>query len=490
MAQSKDSYVKHSISQIDRVLSNMDRNKESPTYGCLCRPYWHDKAMDFPSTHQQIGVLPLAVVYGNKLPNNPYEEDERIQKWCYAGIEFWKKAQKKNGSFDEHYPREHSLGATAWTLWAMTETVKHLDNPPEIGDAVQKAVGFIASYDEPGKITNHQAVTASALFNSRKHAKVSKELVKDRLSIIQERQSPEGWFLEYRGGDPGYQSTTIAHLARIWKEEPELIDERMLEDAVKFFSNFIDDENYYGSRIGSRKTQHVHPTGFEILSEEFNEASKIAYCIREHLNNSKILLPTSVDDKHFSWHQAEFLQSYLHAKTLDSEDKNIENKTLQDFIIRSKEEKKILINLSRGGYMKYYRNGKLHKEVSGATTKIRGKAYTANWIGSTENSSIENNKVKVRGYLRKNPRNNLDSTRYLLLRLFQHTLGRLPNLSLKMKNILIDWLITGGGSKYEFERVIDLENGEVVDNCEGEIIEGKTSSMFIPNSEYFQYKES
>jgi len=479
-------YLDNLQSSIERLLTNIDRNRDSETFGCFARPFWHDKVTDFPSAHQQIGVLPLAIVYGNKLEQNPFYKDENIREICNAGIEYWKKIQRSNGSFDEHYPREHSLGATAWSLWAITEAVEHLGNTPDIENSVRKSVDFIASRDEPGTIANHQAVTAAALFNSSKVVEVKPEIIKSRINRVQELQSSEGWFQEYKGGDPGYQSTAIAHLSRIWKEKPEWVDSEMLEKSVDFFGSFIDNENYYGSGIGARRTQHVHPTGFEILADEFENASEVAYYLRKHTLENKILNPTAVDDKHFSWHQAEFLDSYLSASSLEEKEKEIENQRFKDFLIKKTEDKKAFVNLSKGGYFKYYRNGNLLKEDQGITTEINGKKFTSNWMGTTESIKENKNKVEISGNLRSIPSNTLNWHKYMLLRWFQHTLGRIPKISLFAKNRLINQLITGDNSKYRFKRIINIENGQISYSVNGETIEGKTRSMFIPNSEYFE----
>ena len=43
-------YVKKALSQIPRLLGNLDRNPYSSTYGCFHRDYWLDKwqSMNMP----------------------------------------------------------------------------------------------------------------------------------------------------------------------------------------------------------------------------------------------------------------------------------------------------------------------------------------------------------------------------------------------------------------------------------------------------------
>lgn len=484
-------YLDTAVPHIDRLLSNIDRNRDSETFGCLCRPYWHDKVMDFPSAQQQIGVLPLAIVYGNHLSDrNPYTGDEQIAAYCRAGIQYWAAMQRENGSFDEHYPREHSLAATAWSLWAVTAAMEHLDTVPAVEDAIRNAVDFIGAHDEPGTIANHQAVTAAALFNADTFVDVDRALITERLDRVRQLQSPEGWFQEYRGADPGYHSTAIAHLARIWAEEPSLVDDQMLRDALDFFSAFIDAENYYGAGIGSRSTQHVHPTGFEILAETFDTAAQIASALRTHVADQRVLIPRVVDDKHFSWLQAEFLHSYLYATDHEKPSDRIASQRFRDILISCDEPHKTFVNLSKGGHTKRYRGGELVEEHPGVTTTISGETYTANWTGTTTDVDIgDNNQITIEGKLRHVPQNTLNGWRFLLMRLFQHTAGRFPSISLRLKDYLINRLITGGRSDFTFEREISLDAFTIQDRHDGERIQGKTRSMFIPNTEFFQTPE-
>ena len=96
-------YADKAISQIPRLLGNMDRNVFSPTYGCFHRDYWLDKTSDFPDAVRQFGVHSLALVYVEDFPNNIYKGKEKIKNWAIAGLEYWAKIQHKDGSFDEFY---------------------------------------------------------------------------------------------------------------------------------------------------------------------------------------------------------------------------------------------------------------------------------------------------------------------------------------------------------------------------------------------------
>lgn len=483
-------YIKSSERQIERLLSNMDRNKDSPTYGCLCRPYWHDKTMDFPSAHQQIGVLPLAQVYSLEFEGNIFQGSEQVEEYVSAGIEFWKSIQKKNGSFDEHYPNEHSMGAVAWTLWAVTEACKLIDNPPDIDREVQKAVGFLQKNGEPGDIANHQAVAASALYNVYELTGRGLEETEKRIKLLEEMQTEEGWFQEYIGADIGYQTTTISHLGRLWRKDKDLIQEEMIQKALDFLLHFIDQENYYAGITGSRNTQHLHPGGIEILAQDFEKAEKLSYLGRKNVEEKNVLQPHQIDDKHFSRELAEFMDAYRYADSIGKAENHIQSRDFQTVSIRKREDELIFVNTSKGGVFERYNRGELQGRNNGISIDKDNNIFVSNWPGTTKEKEIYSDRIRVRGELREAPKNTLEGNRFIASRLFNYSLGRVPYISLRVKNLLIKHLITGSGSGNMFERVIKFDEVfSFEDSFEGEKVKGKTRRNFVPSSEFFS-KES
>ena len=75
----QNNYINAAIDAIPRILSLLDRKKGSKTYGCFDRYYWRYKMIDFAGSNFQIATLPLASVYSNNYPNNPYYKKQKIQ---------------------------------------------------------------------------------------------------------------------------------------------------------------------------------------------------------------------------------------------------------------------------------------------------------------------------------------------------------------------------------------------------------------------------
>lgn len=475
--------------QIERLLTNMDRNRSSDTYGCFSRPYWHDKVTDFPSAHQQMSVLPLAIVFTTDSEENYFYHNKKVREFIDAGLNYWSDIQNADGSFDEHYPNEHSLGAVAWTLWAITETYLILNNPPNIEHSINKAVEFLKSHDEPGDIANHQAVAASALFNASEITGKGNREASRRIKRLKQMQHNEGWFKEYEGIDIGYHTTTVSHLGKMWKRGH--IEERsMIKNSLEFLLNFIDEKNYYSGIIGSRKTRHLHSAGIEALTEDFENARKLAYLIRKNHYQNNILKPALMDDKHFSRSLSDQLQSYKLGGQINKTGNQIESTDFETISIRSLESGKIFINTSKGAVFERYRDGKLIERDHGITIKRQGNTYTSNWPGTARQKNIEEDRIEVEGELRKVPENTLDDGLFIASRIFQHSLGRSSKISLKAKDLLIDKLIRGGGSERKFTRIISFEDElSFEDEFEGRNIDGKNLSNFVPSSEFFRRED-
>ena len=104
------------LEQAPRVLSLMDREQLSPTAGCCDRNFWAWKFVDFPGARFQESVCFLSFLYSSPFEGNEYAGNPRLLSWVQMGLRFWSAVQHRDGSFDEAYPFERSLAATAFTL--------------------------------------------------------------------------------------------------------------------------------------------------------------------------------------------------------------------------------------------------------------------------------------------------------------------------------------------------------------------------------------
>ena len=95
-----------------RLLSRMDREAPSKTYGAFDRTYWSWKFTDFSGSRFQEAIYALTWFYTTPFSGNIYNGNERVHEWIITGFKYWQSLQHADGSFDEAYPYERSLAAT------------------------------------------------------------------------------------------------------------------------------------------------------------------------------------------------------------------------------------------------------------------------------------------------------------------------------------------------------------------------------------------
>lgn len=119
-----NSYIPIVLSMIPKILTNLDRDPQSPTYGCFDRNHWLLKIRPFSSGTLQQSCLTLSIVYSHDFDGNIYYKNDYIKRWSIASIIFWQKILNKNGTVDEYFRREGSLPSTAFATCGVSESYK------------------------------------------------------------------------------------------------------------------------------------------------------------------------------------------------------------------------------------------------------------------------------------------------------------------------------------------------------------------------------
>ncbi|MFH1786564.1 MAG: hypothetical protein ABH829_02895 [archaeon] len=306
-------YLRTALSQAPRLLGLADRNPNSPTYGCFDRQYWHYRVVDFPCSRMQEAVLTLALLY--KTPNAGYRS-EKILGLANGGISFWSGIQNRDGSFNEWYPNEGSYVATAFSLYAVCESIRLLGVKPDDAtlNAIAKSAKFISTYGE-FQATNQECgaalalLKASAALGEEKYA----ELSKSKIGALLSKQDKEGWFSEYGGADIGYLSLAIDYLSKYYKESGDGRLLNSLSRAVDFIRYFIHPTGSAGGEYGSRNTEYLIPHGFEILAKKHPPAAAISSSIRKSLSSEGL----NIDDRYLAYNLYTYLQAYSDAGKLN-----------------------------------------------------------------------------------------------------------------------------------------------------------------------------
>ncbi|MBL9125956.1 MAG: hypothetical protein JNG90_20100 [Planctomycetaceae bacterium] len=305
-------YLDAALAEIPRLLGAMDRNPYHATYGCLDREYWHYRTSDFPCEMHQEGVLPLALAYTHSLPGNSWHGVPRVRELCLAALRFSARSGHRDGSCDDYYPFERALGAAVFSLLAAVETCLLLEvDDAEILAALAQRGAWLLQHDETGQLSNHQALAALGLWQlgrltGRAEFRVGAAV---RLGRVLDWQHPEGWFNEYGGADPGYQTVTIACLAKYRRLSGDALVDAPLERAVRFARRFLHPDLSYAGEYGSRGTYHFYPHGMELLAAQSPAAADLADGYLQALAVGRQAYFT--DDRMYAHRLAGLIESYL-----------------------------------------------------------------------------------------------------------------------------------------------------------------------------------
>ena len=303
-ASAAEPYQTAILEQIPRVLSRMDRQRDSRSAGCCDRTFWAWKFTDFPGARFQEAVCVLSFVHVTEFPGNSYHGNRHLLDWIEMALQYWTSVQHADGSFDEAYPNERSLAATAFTTFYVGEALNFLGKAlgNETANAVRETMGragdwLIKNDETHGFLSNHLAAASAALqhiFVQTGDSRFRERSAHFRNRIL-EHQSAEGWYEEYGGADFGYQTHGAFYLARLLELDPQPQLAESLARAVHFQGVFIHPDLSLGGEYGSRNTQTYYPAAFEMLAGQDKAAAWIAQTMRPAIGGSSAAGMRAVD---------------------------------------------------------------------------------------------------------------------------------------------------------------------------------------------------
>lgn len=299
---------------LPRILSLGDRNPCSPTYGCFDRGYWHYRTLiDYAAPLHQENALTLAIAAA-QAPAAPGAEGWR--ELSRAALAFWCRLQRPDGSFDEFYPYERSFVATAFTAYALSETLCRLGPAVDLAsrrqalDTLERAGHWLGRHQDV-VVVNHTAGAIAALQNIHRLSgePVFARYRERKIDELLAHQHAEGWFYEYGGADPAYLSLAVDYLAKDYRHTR---DERLgaaLERALGFMVFFLHPDGSYGGEYGSRNAKYLMPHGLEVMAPESAAARTLRRALRRALAQGAVVSPAVMDDRYTGF----FLTKYAEA---------------------------------------------------------------------------------------------------------------------------------------------------------------------------------
>lgn len=453
-----NAYLGQAHAQMPRLLSRMDREAPSKTYGAFDRTYWSWKFTDFAGSRFQEALYALTWFYTTPFAGNTYDGNEHVREWIIGGFKYWQSLQHGDGSFDEAYPYERSLAATAFTSFYLGEAFFRLkdylssEEQNFIYETISKAGDWLCKNDEHhGVLSNHLAAAAAALeiisriTNEKRFSERAKHFINRILSC----QSSEGWYEEYGGADFGYQTHGIFYLARYWQLTQDAFLLESLKKSVKFISHFIHPNGTLGGEYGSRNTSFYFPAGFEILSQHCPEAAAIAAFMRSSVASQNAAGLAMMDAYNF----CPLLNNYLFA--YDAAVSELKSIPLPfnspghhvfpkaGLVVHITDNYQAIFAPSKGGALKIY-------DLKSKRLALSDCGYWSrndNHVVSSQSFSLENSveyladSVSVKADFVRMNQKIMSPFLFLGFRGFMITIGRQKNIALFIKNLLVKALV-------------------------------------------------
>jgi len=472
------------------LLSSLNRDPATTSTGCFDRRFWAWKLIDFPEATFQRNAAPLAW-YLSQVDD---QEKVTLRGWIKQSLLFSAKIQHRDGSFDQAYPNERSYGATAFLLPDLIsayESILPSLNTKEntaILDSFKRGADFLCkSREQHGLISNHIAgaalglLKAQQLFKDQAYLDTSREIVQTILT----HQSKEGWFPEYNGADPGYQTLCMYYLAQIYRMHPNANLRDALKKSLDFLTYFYHPDGTFGGEYGSRRTEIYYPGGIALLADEFPAAAVLTEAMINSIENRTTATVLDVD----FGNTAPLLSNYILAINAPERQQDTEplpyvaSETKRNFSqagihIHGNANYYAVFGTSNGGVLKVFDKAE-KKQVfdDGGLLGVtqRGSLITSQIPDHEAQVTIEENGIQTQARMSYVPTTNPTPLNYLFLRVANLTLMRVPFLNEWIKKWMVKTLIKKDDhTPIQYTRRVEFgtENIKIVDRVK---IDGRTT---------------
>jgi hypothetical protein len=331
-----------------------------------------------------------------------------------------------------------------------------------IENCLQRAADFLCRHSEQhGRISNHLAGASLSLgaaaeyFSEPRFKEKSDEIIEQMIGS----QSVEGWFPEYEGCDPGYQTLCLYYLARLYRLRADSRLKAALERAVEFLSWFAHPDGTFGGEYGSRRTAIFYPGGLAILACEIPMAGRLLSFMLDSLTDGRTVSLDDVDTPNI----APLLENYLTVLDVGTVDPKEEGTPLpcrsdaarRDFseagiYIRGTPRYFALFGASNGGVIKVFdRNRKkaIYNDGGYVGQTSLGEYITTQLTDVGRPCKLTENTIRVETAFYSLPRSSPTPATFVLLRLLNLTIMRSIRLGNYIKKFLVVLLITQKRSK-------------------------------------------
>jgi hypothetical protein len=265
---------------LPRLLSQIDRDPDSPTFGSCDRGFWMYRLHDFDSGVMQQAGLTLACLAalvrekrtGPETPNLRDADPAYLESVARAVNSRTARLLAHNGFLDEYYPGEQSYPGTVFAAYATLASAVMLEQSEIIEHA-----GLLATADrllgrEPSSAANQDVAAAAFLALYAKARGWRRESASATVRSLLAGPDGSGRCVEYGGGDLGYATVSLCHLAYILLDESHDCGEQ-LDELARFVADFVSPSGQLGGEFASRSTTYWLPFGVMIAARRDPEVA-------------------------------------------------------------------------------------------------------------------------------------------------------------------------------------------------------------------------
>ena len=250
-----------------RLLTQIDRDPDSLTYGSCDRHYWMYRLNDFDSGVVQQASLTLAAL--DRLADFTDFADCRYLDLAHRA--YWRKLAlainrrnvrlfAANGSLDEYFPGERSFPATVFAGYATLKSAVMLDQQEIIGSPGLAVVAEHLLNRSASLAANQDTAAAAFLALYGKTRNWKTDQVAAAVAKLLAGQDGKGAFGEYGGLDLGYATVSLNYLAYM-VEDGSYPAGDYLEKLASVIADFVTPRGCLGGEFAARSTTYFLPFG-------------------------------------------------------------------------------------------------------------------------------------------------------------------------------------------------------------------------------------
>lgn len=459
-----DPYLVMVRQHLPRLLALFDRDRTSASHGLGDRYHWAWGLIDFGNGTFQGAAHGLARLWRNGLW--PYDTPReafvaRIDAMFVAA----QRLMRRDGSLEEAFPHEGSYCVTALVAYDLLGALELMADEAGVDMAarwqrvVSPMIDFLILADETHAfITNHLATAVGALvrWSDLAGSPLAEARARGLMTRILQHQSEEGWFDEYGGADPGYQSLATCYLADVHERRPHWNLAEPLVRSLRFLWYFAHPDGSFGGTYGSRCTRTWYPGGVETLARTVPEAAALAEAMARSVAGLSVVTLASIDEPNLvpmfnAYCSAACMRAACPAPNvagavLPAMRHEIQRRHFAQagLWIDAGPEHYTVVSTHKGGVVAHYRDAKPALLDDGVVVRdTRGRLASTQALAPANPVRLDGDMLVVDSAFTPMPKRLPVPWQFVVLRLACLTVLRWPALRERVKRGLVHWLIDG-----------------------------------------------